>query len=216
MQGRISLALAAMAVLLAVPSCATHKSPSTLDTSDLDKKLSTFVYMEEGKLVSLIVDARAARIHEKSPYFPLEICVANRGLAGDLTLTRESFILIDQDGNRYHVASPRDLTESYQYLDIDRQQAELEGIVYGRFVNFTRYAATFSPTPPPEAGPGGAAALPRPPGVVQDRVSLPKWGYMIDFVYFPVPRSGLLDRKFELHMEATELPDPVFVKFAVQ
>jgi hypothetical protein len=52
--------------------------------------------------------------------------------------------------------------------------------------------------------------------VVQDRVSLPKWGYMVDFIYFPVPQSGLVDRRFELHMEATELPDPVFVKFAVQ
>lgn len=202
---RASLALTALGLLMAVPSCMGHKEPSTLDTSGLDEKLSTFVFMEEGKLVSLIVDARAARIHEKSLYFPLEICVANRGLTTDLLLTRESFILIDQDGNRYHVASPRDLIESYQYLDIDRQQAELEGIVYSRFVNFTRYAATFSPT-----------RLPGPGGVVQDRASIPKWGYMIDFIYFPVPRSGLLDRRFELHMEATELPDPVFVKFAVQ
>jgi hypothetical protein len=197
--------LVAIALLIAAPSCTGHKPPSTLDTSGLDEKLSTFVFMEEGKLVSLIVDAKAARIHEKSLYFPLEICVANRGLASDLILTRESFTLIDQDGNRYDVASPRDLIESYQYLDIDRQQAELQSIVDSRFVNFTRYPATFSPT-----------RLPGPQGVVQDRVSLPKWGYMVDFIYFPVPQSGLVDRRFELHMEATELPDPVFVKFAVQ
>ena len=130
--------------------------------------------------------------------------------------TYEDYLRLPDDGNRYEVASPRDLVESYQFLDVDRQQSELEGIVHGRFVNFTRYTATFSPTPPPKPGGVVPDRVPGRGGVVQDRVSLPKWGYMIDFIYFPVPRSGLLDRRFELHMEATELPDPVFVKFAVQ
>jgi hypothetical protein len=190
--------------LIGVVSCGGHRPPSTLDTTDLDFKLSTFAFMEEGDLVTFIVDARTARIHKDSPYFPLEVSVANRGLT-NLTLTRESFILIDQDGNRYHVASPRDLISGYEFLDIDQTQAELEGIVSDRFANFTRYPATFSPTRRP--GPGG---------VVQDRVTLPKWGYMVDFIYFPAPQGGLLERRFELHMTAPELPHTIFIKFAIQ
>jgi hypothetical protein len=182
-------------------SCSA-RTPSTLDTTDLDPTLTAFSYIDDGKLVTFIVDARVAQIHKRSTYFPLEISVANRGLK-NLALTRESFVLIDQDGNRYHSVAADDLIESYQFLDVDRGQAELAGIVDTRFANFTRYPATFSPTQ--EGG-----------GVVQDRVTLPKWGYMIDLIYFPVPQTGLLDRRFELHMQSPDLPEPVFVKFAVR
>lgn len=198
---RIVLAASLIALIAMFGACST-RTPSTLDTTDLDPTLTAFSYIEEGKLVTFIVDARVAQIHNRSTYFPLEVSVANRGLK-NLTLTRESFVLIDQDGNRYHAATPRDLIESYQYLDVDREQAELAGIVDSRFANFTLYPATFSPTR--EAG-----------GVVQERVTLPKWGYMIDMIYFPVPQDGLLERRYELHMESPDLPHAIFVKFAIR
>ncbi|MDX1387900.1 MAG: hypothetical protein R3344_01840, partial [Acidobacteriota bacterium] len=53
-------------------------------------------------------------------------------------------------------------------------------------------------------------------GVVQDQVDLPQWGYLIDFIYFPTPKTGVENRKFELFLETPELPDPVFVKFVVR
>ncbi|NIM01294.1 MAG: hypothetical protein GTN89_12530, partial [Acidobacteria bacterium] len=51
-------------------------------------------------LMTLIVDTRATRYREQSPYIPLEIAIANNGLR-QIALTRESFTLIDEAGNRY-------------------------------------------------------------------------------------------------------------------
>jgi hypothetical protein len=219
--------LAVTLVLVGASSCVTHQRSATTAPSDLDYKLSTFAFMEEGDLVTFIVDTRASGIHEPDPYFPLEISVANRGLK-NLALTRESFILIDEDGNRYHVASPRDLMQSYEHLDVDQRLAELEGIVYNRFANYTRYPAVFSPTrmssgsgitpvdaelstPTTRSPREGQEGL----TTVQDRVTLPKWGYFIDFIYFPTPPTGLQGKRFELHMEAPELPHTIFLKFIV-
>jgi len=218
--------LAVILALVGASSCVTRQRSTAVDASGLDYKLSTFAFMEEGDLVTFIVDTRASGIHKNDPYFPLEISVANRGLK-NLTLTRESFILIDEDGNRYHVANPRDLLQSYDHLDVDQRLAELEGIVFSRFANYSRYPAVFSPTrmtggseittvdgeilktttPPRQNQPGLTT--------VQDRVSLPRWGYFIDFIYFPTPSAGLEGKRFELHMEAPELPHTIFVKFVV-
>ena len=197
--------LVAILVLVGTASCVTHQR-SAADVSGLDYKLSTFAFMEEGDLVTFIVDTRASGIREKDPYFPLEISVANRGLK-NLTLTRESFILIDEEGNRYNVASPRDLMQGYEHLDPDQLLAEVEGIVFNKFANFQRYPAVFSPT---RLSSGAQITT------VQEKVVLPKWGYFIDFIYFPVPSTGLQDKRFELHMEAPELPHTIFVKFIVQ
>ena len=219
--------LTVILALVGASACVTHQRSTATDPSGVDYKLSTFAFMEEGDLVTFIVDTRASGIHENDPYFPLEISVANRGLK-NLTLTRESFILIDEEGNRYQVANPRDLMQTYEHLDVDQRLAEVEGIVFNRFANYTRYPAVLSPTrmssgsgitavdaeistpttrPPREGQPGLTT--------VQDRVTLPRWGYFIDFIYFPTPPTGLEGKRFELHMEAPELPHTIFIKFNV-
>ena len=57
MRARTSAALGLLLLLL--PGCA-HKGPAKRELSGLDPKLSTFAYMEEGNLVSLIAGTRAA------------------------------------------------------------------------------------------------------------------------------------------------------------
>jgi hypothetical protein len=52
--------------------------------------------------------------------------------------------------------------------------------------------------------------------VVIDRIQLPKFGYMLDMIYFPMPATGLRGHTFELTMTAPELTDPIFVKFEVK
>jgi hypothetical protein len=219
---RTLISLVLILALSGASSCVTRQR-SAADTSGLDYKLSTFAFMEEGELVTFIVDTRASGIHHKDPYFPLEIAVANRGLK-NLTLTRESFILIDEEGNRYDVASPRDLLQGYEHLDVDQRLAELDQIV--QLANFQRYPAVFSPTrttggtnittvdsdlTPTARAPQSQVGT----STVQDRVTLPKWGYFIDFIYFPTPAGGLDGKRFELHMEAPELPHTIFVKFII-
>jgi hypothetical protein len=173
---------------------------------DVDRKLSTFAYIEDGKIATFVVDTRATRYREKDNYIPIEIAIANRGVK-QLTLTRESFTLTDEKGGRYPCASPKELLANYDYLDLDRNLAEVNEIVFNRFGAMTQYPSKFSPTRRPEVG---------VPGVVTDTVQLPRFGYLIDMIYFPAPATGLKGHKFELSMSTPELTDPIFVKFEVK
>ncbi len=197
-----TLAAAGVVACGLAPATAPRKAPNT------DYKLSTFAFLEEGDLVSFIVDARTTRDREKEAYIPFEILVANRGELKSLTVTRESFTLVDAEGNRYPCVGPRDLLEGYEYLDFDRRLGELAGIVVNRFGVYTRYPSLFSPVRDPLAALVGSS-------IVKDTVSLPVFSYFIDFVYFPKPKTGVLGKRFEMFLEAPELKDPVFVKFVV-
>lgn len=198
--------LVLLIVVVGAVSCA-RQSIRGQTAPGLDRKLSTFAWIEEGDIATLIVGTRAARLKDKDAYFPLELAIANRGLRV-ITITRESFVLVDAEGNRYPAAGPEELMENYEFLDFDRNLQELQEIVFNRFAAFTRYPSQFSPTR--QAGPRGGSSL------VRDRVSLSKFGYLIDYVYFPTPPTGLLGKKLELWMTAPELEQPVFVRFMVE
>ncbi len=197
-------ALVGLSALLG--SCATRQPLRGQEAKGLDAKLSTFAYIEEGEIVTLVVDTRPARDKDGERYVPIEIAVANHGLR-KLTLTLESFTLIDKNGNRYPAASPRELLEGYGMLDFDRNLMELEGILFNRFGALARYPSNFSPMRTTTIGGSG---------LVRDRVALPKHGYLIDFIYFPAPSSGIRDQPFELFLDSIDLADPVFVKFEVR
>src|SRR5678809_1806137 len=91
------LPVAVILLVLGVVGCSEHRSKPPREVGGLDDKLSTFAWKEDGNLIALIVDTRAARYVEESSYMPLEITVANRGLK-ELVLTRESFTLVDETG----------------------------------------------------------------------------------------------------------------------
>ena len=198
--------LLASLILLAA-SCATRQPMTGQVAADVDRKLSTFAYIEEGKLATFIVDTRPTRYREKERYIPVEIAIANRGVR-QLSLTRESFTLVDENGNRYPCASPKELLANYEYLDLDRNLAELDGIVFNRVGAMTRYPSNFSPT--------RFSSRPGESRVVIDSLELPKFGYLLDMLYFPMPATGLLGHKFELTMTAPELTESIFVKFEVK
>jgi hypothetical protein len=99
--------------------------------------------------------------------------------------------------------------EGYDFLDLDRESlAELANLVTNKFAAFRRYPSKLSPTRAYRS-PGGS-------DVVRDLVSLPKFGYLLDFVYFPQPTGGLKGHKFELFLDSPDLEDPVFIKFIVE
>jgi hypothetical protein len=191
-----------MALAAGVCACAGRREVRGLEVAGLDRKLSTFAYIEQGDLVTFIVDTRPTRYRAGQPYIPIEICVANNGVKR-LTLTRESFTLVDEERNRYPAAEPRELMQRYEFLDFDRSLNELQSIVFNKFAAYTRYDSNFSPTRTSTR-------------LVRDVVTLPRFGYIIDYLYFPSPRTGITDRTFELFLESPELVDPVFVKFMVK
>ncbi len=188
-------------------ACAERRQTRARELAGLDRTLSTFAFIEEGNLVSLVVDTRATRYREKAGYIPLEIAIANLGVK-QMTLTRESFTLHDSQGNKYACAGPKELMEKYEFLDLDRTLEELYSVVFNRYAALTRYPCKFSPT-------RAAPTNPFESGLVRDQVVIPKFGYLVDFIYFPTPGTGVLKQRFELFVTAPELPDPVFVKFAV-
>lgn len=196
-------------VLLAaslLTSCAGRRELRGQEVTGLDRKLATFSYIEDGDLVEFIVSTKPTRYREEGPYIPLEIAIGNRGLK-QLTLTRESFVLIDENKNRYPAANPKELMQNYNFLDWDRKLSELAGLVDARFATFTRYPSKFSPTRDIQTSRSS---------LVRDMVSLPKFGYLIDYLYFRLPETGVKGHRFELFMQAPELEDPVFVKFEVK
>lgn len=197
----------ALALCLTALSCASRQPMEGGAASDLDRKLSTYAFIEEGDLVTFIVGTRATRYRGDEAYIPIEICISNNGLR-QLILTRESFTLIDEDGNRFPAAGPRELIDGYNFLDIDRNGlTELEDIVFNKFAAYTRYGSQFSPT---------NVAFAEQSNLVRDLVSIPKFGYIIDFIYFPTPETGVMGKRFDLFLESSSLADPVFVKFIVK
>ena len=200
--------LCLVTALLILVSCAGRSELRGQSTSGLDRKLSTFAYIEDGDLIDVIVGTRPARYRDDSTFMPVEIAIANRRLK-QLTLSRESFILVDEEGSRYPCASPRELLEGYQFLDWDREPSvsELYALIDTKYAAFTRYPSKFSPTRQAQSSRFG---------VVLDRVALPKFGYLMDMLYFPIPATGIKNHRFELFVSAPELEDPVFVKFEVR
>ena len=197
-----------VSVILLIASCAGRGELRGQPSPGLDRKLSTYAYIEDGDLLDLIVGTRPTRYRDDSDFMPIEIAIANRRLK-QLTLSRESFILIDEEGNRYPCASPNELLEGYEFLDWDREPSvsELYALIDTKYAAFTRYPSKFSPTRQMQSGRYG---------VVLDRVALPKFGYIMDMLYFPAPATGIKGHKFDLFVSAPELQDPVFVKFEVR
>ena len=51
--------------------------------------------------------------------------------------------------------------------------------------------------------------------ILQDRLEVPRYGFIADMLYFPRPEGELNGGIFELHLTAKELPQEIFVVFEV-
>ena len=168
---------------------------------ELDFKLGPFTYLEEGKLIGLAVGTEAARYREKEKYMPVALGIANKNSA-TLKLSRESFVLQDENGRRYPLATLSELSEGYGLGSMDRTLTTFGDIFQSHFPTYNRVESNFFPD-----------RVTR--GIVVDRLELPRFHFMIDLLYFPKPDDGILGRRFELHVNAPGLQDEVFVKFLV-
>jgi hypothetical protein len=191
--------LASVFLLTLLGSGCARRDTSSAPSPSTDPKLSLSSFIEEGNLVGLVAGAKLTRIRAGREVIPVEVAVANIGLPG-LTLSPESFTLRDAHGGRYALVSRQEL-EGYGSTDLDRAQQELPPLVRGKwngfrpvFMNFTR--SFDEPT-------------------VTQPLAMPRFSYGVDILYFPRPEGGVRGKVFELELAAPELPDPVFVRFAV-
>jgi len=193
-----SLASAAVLAVLALPTGCAQRAAATLEHGT-DPKLSISSYVEEGNLVGLAVSSKVARVKSERSLMPLEVAVANIGLPS-LTLTGESFTLRDEAGNRHSLAGVSDL-KSYGSIDADRRLMELPQVIRGKWNNYAQVRMNF------------VRSFDEPD--VTDPLPLRRFTYGLDILYFPRPAGEVRGKRFELQITAPELPDPVFVKFAV-
>jgi hypothetical protein len=189
-----------LAVMVLVSGCGSGRR--VLDRNDpvLDPKLSLSSYIEEGDSLALIVGTRQAGIVKDPNYLPLEIGVVNKGLT-QLTLTPESFTLVDEDGNRYPMVTSEELYREYRRVDVDRRLGEIFQVMLGKFAVYSLVPSNFTPS----------FDNPTP----RQRPVLQRYTLIHDLIYFPRPATGVRGFTFELFMDAPELESPVFVRFRV-
>ena len=184
---------------LVLAGCASTPNPNVV--SPLSSKLSTFNYKDEGAFVLLIVGVEAAQYNVREKYFPLFVTVANKG-ADTLHVTRESFAFEDSLGKRY---SPLPLTviqDEYHRGEFDRKLfMQNFSFVASSVDRYTAISSNFYPS------------ITR--GIVHDNLQLPRFGYMTDLLYFPLPEQGIMGGPFRIYFKTPELPDAVVVAFEV-
>ncbi|MDH3627918.1 MAG: hypothetical protein OEV00_01665 [Acidobacteriota bacterium] len=166
---------------------------------DVHPKLDTTSFIEDGRRLSLIVGTRAAIQRLDRDFIPLEIAVVNRGFAG-LTLTPESFALVDADGRRYPAVSGGTLKKAYGNIDVDRRLSVLSSILRARHAFYT-----------PVDGPL-TASFDRP--FVRD-IKLHRFSFATEIVYFPRPTGDVAGQQLRLIMKTRELDEPVVVSFLI-
>jgi len=189
----------ALVLALTAAGCATVPNPNVI--SPLSKKLSTFNYKDEGKLILLVVGVEAARYNVNEKYFPLLITLANKG-AGTLHITRESFTFEDSLNRRYSPLPVTVIQAEYHRGEFDRklfrQNFSFTATTVERFIPI---ASNFYPS------------VTR--GIVNDNIQLPRFAYLNDILYFPVPEEGVHGGPFRLYFKAPELEEAVVVSFEI-
>ena len=119
-----------------------------------------------------------------------------------LQLTRESFYLMDREGNRTRLASVSEITGRYTFQTMDQRILSERGFLETKFDFFVEVSSQFFPNPSGR-------------GVAQDRVGIPRSAWWQDVLYFPMPEGGMRDRRLDLFLDCPQLEDPVFVTFEV-
>jgi hypothetical protein len=197
--------LAAAAVTLATHCASTRGLPRE---DNLHPRLTPTAYLEEGKLVAFAVDTEAAAWRDKEPLIPLPVSVANKGLI-NLTISRESFTLVDEQGNRYPLATVEQGREVGGLTSIDwSMSARFFEVISSSYSSWTYENAVFFPNN--LSSPAFARR-----GLLRDRLELPKFTWSADILYFPHPKGPVPGHRFEIWLGAPELRESVFVKFRV-
>ena len=186
-------------LLLLHAGCASTPNPNVV--SPYSSKLSPFNYKDEGSLILLAVGTEAAQYNVRESYFPLFITLANKG-AATLHVTPESFAFEDSLGKRYSPAPLTVVQSEYHRGEFDRRLFRQNYSFTATSVDrYTPIASNFYPS------------ITR--GVVNDNLQLPRFGYINDLLYFPVPEQGVIGGPFRLYFKTPELAEAVVVTFEI-
>jgi hypothetical protein len=182
--------------------CVISKSSGTAP-GEIAPKLALSTYYEEGTQIAIVVGVRPALFRKDRQYVPLEIAVVNKGLPG-VTVSRESFVLVDPEGDSYPAVSSQELLKANVSRDLDTRLGEIESVVarrYGQLGRGTYQRVRSNLTP------GFDDAIARDP------VPLGRFNYLVDMIYFPNPGLSKKVGPFDVLVRVPELPNPLVVRF---
>ena len=191
---------ACCAVVLSLTGCLGSPGEARRP-GDIDRQILRNTYVEEGGLVTLVVNTDATRRRLKSDYVPFGLVIANNGKRA-LTANRENLTLTDDQGRRYPLATVKEVRSLGSRTANDLRASEFFAAFFvQRLADRPRVRAVFFPV------------LGR--GLVADRIELPREAWLIDVIYFPRPDGEPRGRTYELTFAPPELADPVFVRFRI-
>jgi hypothetical protein len=162
-------------------------------------------FQGEDEHIIVAVDVELTRLRLEEKYFPLSVKVANKRLPS-LTLTRNSFIFIDENRIPYYMPDIKELQKNYDKLTPDSKFRSQTGLLRDQMpTSFTYYRRADSNFFPAVAG-GGR---------VINEVYVRQRGFMEDMIYFPMPPDGITGKVVILRVDAEELEVPADIAFSV-
>jgi hypothetical protein len=168
------------------------------------ESVRTFFQGEDEHII-VTVDTELTRLRTEEKYFPLSIKIANKRLPS-LTLTRNSFILVDENRAPYYMPDIKELQKNYDKLTPDSRYRSQTGLLRDQMpTSFTYYRRAESNFFPATAG--GARVI--------DEVYVRQRGFMEDVIYFPMPPGGIDGKVLIFRIDAEELEVPADIAFSV-
>jgi hypothetical protein len=188
---RVALALTTLA-LLAAP-LATGGSPKPSET------FAYATYWEKRDDITVLVDTLTPSFRDDQPFIPIPVAIGFQAYGEEITITRESFFLIDKSGTLYGAASYAEVVDGYPALLFDRFFAR-GPVVAQEFSLSRRIPSDFYP--------------PKGDGRRIDRIHLSAYSWFSDVIYFPRPRAGL-EGVLTLRVSGGGIDPPIDVRFKV-
>jgi len=171
------------------------------DLSDTSMRFAFATYKEKSGPITVLVGSYTAAFGEGEDLVPLQIAIGIRGQDAKLTITPESFTLIDPDGNSYPMASYSELARHDRLMRFTEVIDRAQPLVLGeQFANSKPIQSRFFPV---------LAEGTRIPRVHLDRTT-----YLRDLFYFKRPSLGL-DGVLTLRFKAQGMSEAIDVRFEV-
>ena len=168
---------------------------------ETSKGFAFATYKESLGPITILVGSYPAGFDQGDDLVPLQIAIGIRGEDAKLTITPESFTLIDPDGKSYPMASYSELVHHDRLMRFTERIDRAQPLVLGeQFANSTRIQSRFFPSLSEQ--------------IRISRVHLDRTTYLQDLLYFKRPALGL-DGVLTLRFQAEGMSEAIEVRFEV-
>jgi hypothetical protein len=159
-------------------------------------------YREISGRLTLLVDGFLAGLHDEDRYVPVAVVVGLLGPGPSVSVTPESFALLDESGKEHSAVPYEELLRRYPKRQFDESASRSHPIVVGdQFSMSLQLAGDFYPAPMGK-------------GTRVDRVELAPYTWFHALLYFPRPEGGL-DDVLTLRMGGAGIEPPLQVRFRI-